>query len=57
MDAVLQAGDYDRWLELNAEFHCAIAGLSGNKLLVKFTARTLADRNRLRRWHLSDVEM
>ena len=57
MDAVLQAGDNERWSELNAEFHCAIAGLAGNKLLAEFTARTLADWNRLRRWYLADVEM
>ena len=57
MDAVLQAGDSERWSELNAEFHGAIAGLAGNKLLAEFTARTLADWNRLRRWYLADVEM
>jgi DNA-binding GntR family transcriptional regulator len=57
MDAVMLVGDNDRWSELNAEFHRAIAGLAGNKLLAEFTARTLADWNRLRRWYLSDVEM
>jgi len=57
MDVALAAGDKDRWAELNAEFHRAVALLSGNKLLAEFTDRALADWIRLRRWYLADVEL
>jgi DNA-binding GntR family transcriptional regulator len=55
MEQVLRSGDTDRWSEMNGEFHRAVAAISGNKLLLEFTGRTLDAWTRLRRWYLPEV--
>ncbi|KTR02092.1 hypothetical protein NS184_16870 [Curtobacterium luteum] len=49
-DAVA-AGDVDRFVEVDAEFHGAVIGASGNGIAVMF-ARTLRDRQQRLRHHL-----
>ncbi len=51
MTTALQAGDADRWYDLNNQFHVFIARITELKLLFEFTNRALDSRDRLRHFY------
>ena len=55
MDRVVAAGDYERWPELNAEFHLRMSAMTGLPMLQEMTARVLDRWNRVRRFFFTDV--
>jgi DNA-binding GntR family transcriptional regulator len=52
---VLEAGDMERWAELNIEFHSTVAQITQMKLLIEFSKRILDTWTRLRRWYLPPI--
>jgi DNA-binding GntR family transcriptional regulator len=50
MDQALQNRDANLWSDLNSRFHRAVAEITGMKLLIEFTNRTLDNWDRLRRY-------
>jgi len=48
MEIALQSSNADVWYDLNNQFHLAIAQITGMKMLLRFTARALDSRDRLR---------
>ncbi len=55
METVLTVGDYDRWSALNSQFHRHVAAITGMRMLMEFTGRTLDSWDRLRRWYLGRI--
>lgn len=55
MDEALANTDYERWAELNAQFHRRMGELSGMPLLREMTERVLARWERLRRYYFKGV--
>lgn len=55
METAANQSDPQRWSALNADFHLALAQLSGMPLLVEFTRRTLENWLRLSRCTFSQV--
>jgi len=55
MDKSLQESDVNRWSDLNNQFHLAVARITGMKMLLEFTGRTLDSWDRLRRCFLPSV--
>ena len=51
MAQAIKAGDAGRWYDLNNQFHLAVAGITQMKMLIRFTARALASRDRLRHFY------
>jgi DNA-binding GntR family transcriptional regulator len=55
MDQALERKDPEAYSELNSRFHRTIAEMTGLHLLIEFTARTLDNWDRLRRFYLDKV--
>jgi DNA-binding GntR family transcriptional regulator len=55
MDAAVAQKDYERWAELNAQFHRRIGELAGMPLLREMTERVLSRWERLRRYYFKGV--
>ena len=55
MDLALEAGDQERWADLNTAFHTLIVDLTGMPLLREFTARALSRWDRVRRHFFQGV--
>ena len=51
MAQAIEAGNAGRWYDLNNQFHLAVAGITRMKMLIRFTARALASRDRLRHFY------
>lgn len=52
MDNTLKSGNHGEWADLNTQFHCAIAGMTGMPLLQEMTERALNQWERLRYYYL-----
>jgi DNA-binding GntR family transcriptional regulator len=55
MEKAHQAGEIDRWSDLNGQFHHRIAVISGMKLLTDFMDRTLNYWGRVRCYYLAEI--
>jgi DNA-binding GntR family transcriptional regulator len=55
MDEALEAASYERWSEMNSEFHLAIASMAGMPLLLEMTERVLRRWDRVRRHFFEGV--
>lgn len=55
MDAAAESGQYERWADLNSDFHLLIATLPGLPLLRDMTARVLDRWDRIRRYYFNGV--
>lgn len=51
MAQAIEAGNATRWYDLNNQFHLAVAGITHMKMLIRFTTRALASRDRLRHFY------
>ena len=54
MDQALKKRDANLWSDLNSRYHRAVAEITGMKLLIEFTHRTLDDWDRLRRYFFTE---
>jgi DNA-binding GntR family transcriptional regulator len=55
MDGALASGNYNAWSDINTQFHCAIADMTGMPMLQEMTVRALDQWDRVRRYYLKDV--
>lgn len=55
MEEACQRGDKEQWSHLNSEFHKAVAGITGMKMLMEFTARVFDSWNRLQHCYLKSI--
>lgn len=55
MDAALEAGEHERWGDLNSRFHRHIARLTGMPLLAEMTDRAIDQWDRVRRHFFNQV--